>query len=231
GWCRWCRASGVACRGAQAAGWGRRRVRTWEGFRSAKQEPHRPGSGVEESPGLRLRRLHRRAAVRGGLRQHRLRRRRRAAAGAPALARLRGGARPPMTAPAPSVTLCWHPVPCQHVCAFVSSTDEQYRILNPYFREALRAGESLLTIVGADLHDERLGRMRVDGVVVDAGLDSGQLTVLASIDTYLRDGIFVVDRMYALLDSELQADSNRPWSRIRVYGEHDWILRNLQTTD
>lgn len=136
-----------------------------------------------------------------------------------------------MTAPAPSVTLCGHPVPCQHVCAFVSSTDEQYRILNPYFREGLEAGESLLTIVEADLHDEHLGRMREGGVAVDAALESGQLKVLASNDTYLRDGIFVVDRMYALLENELQAASDGPWSRMRVYGDTEWILRNLQTTD
>src|SRR5690606_37267624 len=151
-------------------------------------------------------------------------RRRRAAAGAPALARLRGGARPPMTAPAPSVTLCGHPVPCQHVCAFVSSTDEQYRILNPYFREGLEAGESVVTIVEADFHDEHLERMREGGVAVDPALESGQLKVLASNDTYLRDGIFVVDRMYALLENELQAAGDGAWSRMRVYGDTDWVL-------
>ncbi|WP_140908411.1 MEDS domain-containing protein [Cognatiluteimonas lumbrici] len=68
-----------------------------------------------------------------------------------------------MTGPAPSVTLCGQSVPCQHVCAFVSSTDEQYRILNPYFREGLEAGESLVTIVEADFHDEHLERMRAGG--------------------------------------------------------------------
>src|SRR5690606_25820924 len=78
-------------------------------------------------------------------------------------------------------------VPGQHVCAVVSSPDEQYRILSPYVREGLEAGRSLLTIVEADLHDEHRGRMREGVVAVDAALESGQLKLLASNDTYLRD--------------------------------------------
>src|SRR5690606_23332534 len=97
-----------------------------------------------------------------------------------------------------AVTLCGHSVPCRHVCAFVSSIDEQYRILNPYFHEGIEAGDEVLTIVESGFHGEHLERMRSGGVAVDPALQDGQLRVLASEDTYLRGGLVGVDRMYTL---------------------------------
>ena len=93
------------------------------------------------------------------------------------------------------VTLCGHRVPCRHLCAFVSSIDEQYRILNPYFLEGIEAGDEVLTIVESGFHAEHLARMRAGGVAVDPALERDQLRLLASEDTYLLGGMFVVDRM------------------------------------
>lgn len=129
------------------------------------------------------------------------------------------------------VTLCGHRVPCRHVCAFVSSMDEQYRILNPYFHEGIESGEEVLTIVESGFHGEHLERMRNGGVAVDPALESEQLRVVASEDTYLLGGMFVVDRMYMLLEEQLRNAAKGPRGRLRVYGDAVWILRNLQTTD
>ena len=136
-----------------------------------------------------------------------------------------------MDSPVRPVSLCGHPVPCRHVCAFVSSKDEQYRILNPYFREGLAWGDEVLTIVESDFHAEHMARMREGGVAVDEALGTGQLQVLASEDTYLRDGVFGVDRMYGLLEEVLRNASESPRNRARVYGDAIWVLRNMQTTD
>lgn len=136
-----------------------------------------------------------------------------------------------MARPVRPVSLCGHAVPCRHLCAFVSSRDEQYRILNPYFQEGLAWGDEVVTIVESDYHAEHLRRMREGSVAVDEGLASGQLRVLASEDTYLRDGIFVVERMCALLEEQLRNATQGPRGRIRVYGDALWVLRNLHTTD
>ena len=54
---------------------------------------------------------------------------------------------------------------------------------------------------------------------------------VASEDTYLLGGMFVVDRMYMLLEEQLRNAAKGPRGRLRVYGDAVWILRNLQTTD
>jgi hypothetical protein len=119
----------------------------------------------------------------------------------------------------------------QHICAFVDSTDEQYRILNPFFREGIDAGEEVVTIVESEFHEEHLRRMRAGGVAVDAGIATGQLKLLASDDTYLNDGVFVVERMHALLEEALRNAERSPRGRVRAYGDMEWVLRNLPTSD
>src|SRR5690606_31601791 len=99
-----------------------------------------------------------------------------------------------VTSTSDAVSVCGHCLPGHpHICAFVDSTDEQYRILNPYFREGLAAGDEVVTIVESTFHDEHRERMRAGGVGVDAALASGHLKLLASEDTYADGGVFVAD--------------------------------------
>ncbi len=136
-----------------------------------------------------------------------------------------------MTPAQRSVTLCGQPVTCRHVCMFTESADEQYRILNPFFREGLAAGEDVLTIVDAPVMDAHAARMRAGGVPVDDALASGQLRIMASDDTYGRDGTFAVERMYALLEEVLEDASRNRSGALRVAGDAGWVLRSMQGSD
>jgi hypothetical protein len=137
-----------------------------------------------------------------------------------------------MTLPNRAVTLCGQCLSGrQHICAFVDSTDEQYRILNPFFREGIDAGEEVVTIVESEFHGEHLRRMRAGGVGVDAAVATGQLKLLASEVTYLNDGVFVIERMHALLEESLRNAVRGPRGRVRAYGDMEWVMRNLPTSD
>jgi hypothetical protein len=137
-----------------------------------------------------------------------------------------------MTSPNRAVTLCGHRLSGrQHICAFVDSTEEQYQILNPFFQEGIDAGEEVLTIVESGFHGEHLQRMRAGGVSVDAAIAAGQLKLLASDETYLKDRVFVVERMYALLEEALRNAGEVSRRPVRAYGDMDWVLQNLPTTD
>ena len=103
-----------------------------------------------------------------------------------------------------TVSLCGQPLTCQHVCMFTESDDEQYRILNPFLREGLAAGDEILTIVDEQRRDTHARRMQAGGMPVDDALASGQLRILASDDTYGRDGTFAAERMFGLLEDVLQ---------------------------
>jgi hypothetical protein len=114
---------------------------------------------------------------------------------------------------------------------FTESESEQYRILNPFYLEGLAAGEEVLTIVDEPFRDTHARRMQDAGVPVDAALASGQLRILASNDTYGRDGTFAAERMYALLEEVLEQASQGQWKRLRVTGAAGWVLRHMQGSD
>jgi hypothetical protein len=119
----------------------------------------------------------------------------------------------------------------QHVCAFFDSRDEQYDILNPYFREGLDTGDEVVTIVESSFHDEHMQRMAGGGVPVGASMESGQLQVLASEESYLKDNVFVVERMYSMLEEVLRNASSGPYGSVRTMGDMEWALKNLPGTD
>ena len=129
------------------------------------------------------------------------------------------------------VSLCGQPVACQHICMFTESEDEQYRILNPFFREGLAAGEEILTIVDAARRDRHADCMREGGVPVDESIANGQMRILVSEETYGRDGTFAAERMYALLEDVLTEASHGPRGWLRVSGDAGWILRTMQGGD
>jgi MEDS: MEthanogen/methylotroph, DcmR Sensory domain len=137
-----------------------------------------------------------------------------------------------MTPSSCDVTLCGHRLGGrQHICAFVDSTDEQYQILNPFFLEGIDAGEDVVTIVESAFRSEHLRRMRAGGVPVDEAMGKGQLKLLASEDTYLKDGVFVVERMHRLLEDALRDAERETRGRVRAYGDMEWVLRNLSISD
>ena len=136
-----------------------------------------------------------------------------------------------MSRPPRAVSLCGQPLKCQHVCMFTESEDEQYRILNPFLREGIAAGDEVLTIVDDQRRDTHARRMDAGGVPVEDALASGQLRILASDDTYGRDGTFAAERMYALLEDVLEQAAESRWGPMRIVGDAAWVLRTMQGVD
>jgi hypothetical protein len=131
-----------------------------------------------------------------------------------------------------TVSLCGESLDgLQHVCAFFDSRDEQYEILNPYFREGLDTGDEVVTIVESAYHDEHMRRMSQGGVHVGSKMESGQLKVLASEESYIKDNVFVVERMYSMLEEVLRNASSGPYGSVRTMGDMEWALKNLPGTD
>ncbi len=129
------------------------------------------------------------------------------------------------------VTLCGQPVSCPHVCMFTETEEERYRILNPFIAEGLETGEEILTIVDAPHCGDHARHLQAGGVPVEEAVAKGQMRILASEDTYGRDGTFAAERMYALLEEVLEEASRGKWSRLRITGDANWILRTMQGGD
>lgn len=132
-----------------------------------------------------------------------------------------------------TVTLCGKPLSgkVRHICAFFDSRDEQYEILNPYFQEGIEQGEEVITILDSNVHGEHVTRMEKGGVSTREPLESGQLKVLSSDETYTKDGVFVVDRMYDMLEKVVVGAEQGPYGRVRTCGDMEWALQGLPGTN
>lgn len=117
-----------------------------------------------------------------------------------------------------------------HICAFFDSRDEQYGVLNPYFREGIDNGEEVINVMERYLHADHLQRMIDGGIDVDSAVAFRQFKLIASDEFYMGDEMFVADRMCEILQDAVDSSiaSRRP---IRTYGDMDWALRCLPSTD
>ncbi|WP_123592676.1 MEDS domain-containing protein [Salinisphaera orenii] len=61
-----------------------------------------------------------------------------------------------------------------HACAFFNSDVEGYRVLTPFIREGIEAGEKAFHIVSAAGCDHHLGHLRDADIAVDAARERGQ---------------------------------------------------------
>lgn len=131
------------------------------------------------------------------------------------------------------VTVCGKTLPyATHICAFFDSERQEYDCLVPYFAEGLEQGEQVVTIRDADAmaeHKRKLSdRMPVS---LDQPTRDGQFKVLASEETYLREGFFGHERMGLMLEEVLKAAEASPYKRVRTCGDMTWALREMPGTD
>lgn len=112
-----------------------------------------------------------------------------------------------------------------HVCAFFNSRDEEYDILNPFFKQAFEQGEKNLHIVDPALmadHRVRLTRSGIDAAHCEA---CGQLQVLPWGEAYLDEsGRFDKDRMLATVEQLTGSGREAGYSRLRIMGNMNWVF-------
>lgn len=130
------------------------------------------------------------------------------------------------------VTLCGKQLHgLRHICAFFESENEQYDILTPYLKEGIDIGDRVVTILESDSHLGHFARLESAGIGTSAAIEREQLMVLKSEDSYLKDGIFVVERMCKMLEDAITSAENSEFKHVRTMGDMDWALRGCPGTD
>jgi hypothetical protein len=131
------------------------------------------------------------------------------------------------------VTVCGQNLPfATHICAFFESDDQELDCLVPYFTEGLEQGEQVVSIRDAEKigHHTRSLQRRMPRPL-DEAVRNSQFRVLASEETYLRDGFFGHERMGLMLEEVLKAAESSPFKRVRTCGDMTWALRQMPGTD
>lgn len=110
-----------------------------------------------------------------------------------------------------------------HICAFYRGEAERNRVLVPYLRAGLEAGDKCIGVLDSTDPDEV-------GTVLDdeARVDPDQLVLYRSEDSYLSGGQFSPEDMLAFWEGGVSAafaDGGYPF--LRAVGEMTWALRDL----
>lgn len=111
-----------------------------------------------------------------------------------------------------------------HVCGLFSSQEEEYRVLLPFVREGLGAGEKALHIWDPLLREAHEAQLAQSGVDVAARTAAGQLAVFSTHDVYLEGGRFDQARMQQSIEGAIAQGKTQGYSRTRILGHMDWAL-------
>ena len=121
-------------------------------------------------------------------------------------------------------------VPLQgfHVCAFFNSRDEQYKVLGPYYKQAVDQGERNLHIVDPALADNHRVRLAMYGIDTPECEACGQLQVVSWDDAFLDgSGEFDKNKMLAAVDNITQRTTESHVPRVRIMGDMGWVFNGV----
>jgi hypothetical protein len=136
------------------------------------------------------------------------------------------------TATAQNVSLAGKKVrPNQHVCAFFSSKEEEYRVLMPFIKEGFERGERAFHVVDPGHRAAHLKVLGESGIKVDEAEQRGQLEVRRWQEAYLRDGHFDQSRMIELIQSVLREGKEKGFPLTRLVANMEWALEDRPGVD
>ena len=111
-----------------------------------------------------------------------------------------------------------------HVC-HIFETEEQHRVVvTSFLRCGLERGEKVIYILDASAPHSILDYLMEDGLDGEPFLDSGQLSILTTDDTFSRAGLFSPQRMIDLLGELTERASTEGYSALRVTSGMTWAL-------
>jgi len=121
--------------------------------------------------------------------------------------------------------------PSQHVCAFFSTKEEEYRVLMPFIKEGFERGERAFHVVDPEHRATHLRRLDEAGIPVEDAERRGQLEVRRWQEAYLREGHFEQDRMIALIQEVLRQGKAQGFPLTRLVANMEWALEDRPGVD
>lgn len=130
------------------------------------------------------------------------------------------------------LSLAGTPLESFHICAFFNSRDEEYEVLNPFFKQAIDQGEKNLHIVDPSLLEDHRARLTASGIDAHECEACGQLQVLPWHEAYFDEsGRFNKERMLATIDQLTGTGREAGYSRLRIMGNMNWVFDNLPASE
>jgi hypothetical protein len=126
------------------------------------------------------------------------------------------------------LSLAGTPLDYFHICAFFNSRDEEYGVLNPFFKEAIDQGEKNLHIVDPARIGDHRARLAASGIDAPACEACGQLEIVTWGQAYLDEqGAFDKARMLSTVDQLTGTGREAGYSRLRIMGNMNWVFDDV----
>jgi hypothetical protein len=115
-----------------------------------------------------------------------------------------------------------------HACAFFHSDDEEQQVLGPFAKDGLTENDRVVQIIDDRRREDRVRRMKAEGIDVEAAAATGQLELRPWESAYLKGGNgFNQDSMLELIQQVLQEGRGSGFDMTRLWANMEWALEDL----
>jgi hypothetical protein len=119
----------------------------------------------------------------------------------------------------------------RHVCAFFNSDEEEYRVLLPFIKDGFTCGHKAVHVIDPQQQQAHLARLAGAGIDTVAAAREGQLELLATTETYLRDNRFDADRMLGVFTALASGNATHRFPLSRMVCRMDWAAGSRELVD
>jgi MEDS: MEthanogen/methylotroph, DcmR Sensory domain len=126
------------------------------------------------------------------------------------------------------VHLAGSPLTCScHACAFFNSRDEEERVLLPFLKEGMQAGDRFFHVLRDDYQPARRRSLEQSGIDLTTAEQTGQVELRPWEQAYLRGGKFDQDAMLDLIQQVLSDGKQQGFGLTRLWANMEWALEDL----
>jgi hypothetical protein len=119
----------------------------------------------------------------------------------------------------------------RHICAFFTSMDEHYRVLQSFIKDGFDQGDKTFHLIDPERREDHLRRLADAGIDVEEATASGQLEVHPWEDGPLHGERFDQDTWLAGFEAVLQSGPASGYTKTRFLAQMEWALVDLPGTD
>ena len=114
-----------------------------------------------------------------------------------------------------------------HACAFFHSRDEEERVLLPFLKEGMQAGDRFFHVLRDDYKPARRRTLEDNGIDLVTAEQTGQVELRPWEQAYLRSGRFDQDAMLDLIQQVLSEGKQQGFGLTRLWANMEWALEDL----
>jgi hypothetical protein len=114
-----------------------------------------------------------------------------------------------------------------HACAFFHSREEEERVLLPFLREGMEAGDRFFHVLRHDYQPARRHSLEDSGIDLATAERTGQVELRPWEEAYLRGGRFDQDAMLDLIQQVLSEGKEHGFELTRLWANMEWALEDL----